>query len=472
MRTTHPPNKPPNTADAIQSGVPTYHGKHDATGQHDSRSVATFGHVSTRDKATRPQNPAAKNPTSTNRAASAARALLSVGLAVVPVLPRAKKCVVTGWPDLRITPSTVGQHFRDPDGNVGVLWGAASGGIVDVDLDHPLALEHADKFLPPTGATWGRPSKPRSHRLYRIADGPMASTKFDGLDKQRLVDLQSDGRMSVAPGSIHASGEHVNWDVGADGALGSIGVVEGEELLEAIERLVEHVRAIQRATLYTDTKDPENPKTQTPKDPKALIPKDPSKSDTHSLREMDDERIWGIIDDFVVTGHGQHDSASFTLARFLKLDARIATLEGARGFFDAWWARSKPHCQEQDDDLAWAKFADGWDRAVIAVVSGGVAARVLADLASVPKYLNRHDYNERTSSVLAAIAEMARRQPTEPFALANDQIARAFGMTSQNAGLLLDTFARNGYIVIVDRGKRSDIRALRRAKRVRWNGDP
>jgi hypothetical protein len=405
------------------------------------------------------------------RSIAAARALLSMGLAVVPVLPREKRCIVKAWPELRITPDEIASYFADPDGNVGVLWGAASGGIVDVDLDHPLALEHADKFLPPTGATWGRPSKLRSHRLYRIADGLMGSTKFDGLDKQRLVDLQSDGRMSVAPGSIHESGEHVNWDAGADGALGSIGVVEGAELLEAIERLVEHVRAIQRATLYTDTKDPENPKTPKPKGPKTLRPKDPSKSDTQAPRGMDDEQVWRVIDDYVVTGRGQHDSASFTLARFLKLDARIATLDGARRFFDAWWVRSKPHCQEKDDDLAWMKFADGWDRAVIAVASGGVAARVLADLASVPPYPNRHGYNERTSMLLSSVAEMARRQPTEPFALTNNQIAKTFDMTPQNAGILLDGFERDGYFVIVDRGKRSDNPALRRARRVQWCDD-
>jgi hypothetical protein len=55
-------------------------------------------------------------------------------------------------------------------GNIGVKLGADSGWLVDVDLDCAEALALADLYLQPTGAIFGRASRPRSHRLY-IAPG-------------------------------------------------------------------------------------------------------------------------------------------------------------------------------------------------------------------------------------------------------------------------------------------------------------
>lgn len=53
--------------------------------------------------------------------------------------------------------------------NVGVLLGKASDGLVDVDLDVNEAAQVADLVWPP-GPTFGRKSRPRSHRLIRCPD--------------------------------------------------------------------------------------------------------------------------------------------------------------------------------------------------------------------------------------------------------------------------------------------------------------
>src|SRR4051812_27481905 len=42
--------------------------------------------------------------------------------------------------------------------------------VVYIDLDHRLAVELADQFIPETGAVFGRPGKPRSHRLFYSSD--------------------------------------------------------------------------------------------------------------------------------------------------------------------------------------------------------------------------------------------------------------------------------------------------------------
>ena len=56
-------------------------------------------------------------------------------------------------------------HFNGT-GNIGVLLGEPSGWLIDVDLDCDEAVALAPKFLPPTGATSGRPGKPASHWWY------------------------------------------------------------------------------------------------------------------------------------------------------------------------------------------------------------------------------------------------------------------------------------------------------------------
>ena len=77
-----------------------------------------------------------------------------------------KACYLNGWPSLRITTETqIVQYFSGPV-NVGAILGSVSK-LVDIDLDCPEAIDLADKYLPPTNSIFGRPSKPRSHRLYQ-----------------------------------------------------------------------------------------------------------------------------------------------------------------------------------------------------------------------------------------------------------------------------------------------------------------
>ena len=46
-----------------------------------------------------------------------------------------------------------------PGLSLGILLGAPSGGLVDVDIDAPEALALRDRFLPPTRSRFGRPNE-------------------------------------------------------------------------------------------------------------------------------------------------------------------------------------------------------------------------------------------------------------------------------------------------------------------------
>jgi hypothetical protein len=95
-----------------------------------------------------------------------------------------------------------------------VLLGPASGELVDIDLDCPEALALADKYTPPTGAIFGRASKPRSHRIY-IAPGAVKEAFADPLDGSTLLELRAAGRDGAAhqtlmPPSV-TNGECREW---------------------------------------------------------------------------------------------------------------------------------------------------------------------------------------------------------------------------------------------------------------------
>jgi Virulence-associated protein E/Bifunctional DNA primase/polymerase, N-terminal len=141
-----------------------------------------------------------------------------------PVLlkPRDKEpAPMKGWQHRRLTEAEVPLVFNGSC-NVGLQLGPASGGLVDVEFDSDTMRTLAPRFIPATRAVFGRTSKPRSHWLYRCPDlhdgqhGAAISIK-DAEDKEMAsLRIGDDGKgaQSMAPPSIHPSGEPVEW---ADG---------------------------------------------------------------------------------------------------------------------------------------------------------------------------------------------------------------------------------------------------------------
>jgi len=150
-----------------------------------------------------------------------AQAYVERGWRVVPIPFRSKNPALTGWTNLRLTAEKLPAIFNGAPGNIGVLLGAPSGDLIDVDLDCPEALLLAPSILPKTPAVFGRLSKPRSHYLYVSA---LETEKFDvpprrtgtatqtGTGRTMLVELRSTGGQTLFPGSTHPEGEPVAWE--------------------------------------------------------------------------------------------------------------------------------------------------------------------------------------------------------------------------------------------------------------------
>lgn len=145
-----------------------------------------------------------------NEARDAARRLIREGLCPVPIPNREKGPRVAGWQNLRIREDEVDRFFIE-NANIGVILGAPSRNLQDVDLDCDEALRLADDLLPATGRVHGRAGRPRSHRFY-LGDEPGRLVPFkDPVTKQMLVELRGDGGQTLIPPSVHPSGEGLEW---------------------------------------------------------------------------------------------------------------------------------------------------------------------------------------------------------------------------------------------------------------------
>ncbi len=159
-------------------------------------------------------------------ARDAARRELRRGRQPIPVPLGQKHPPYKGWQNLILIEDDVDLFFEAAQ-NVGVLNGVPSGNQIDADLDCAEAVQLAPHTLPPTGAVFGRPGKPGSHRLY-VCD-PLPPTKqFKDVDGTMLLELRSTGTHTLFPPSIHPGGEEIAWEEDGEPAH-----VDGDALIAA-----------------------------------------------------------------------------------------------------------------------------------------------------------------------------------------------------------------------------------------------
>jgi hypothetical protein len=160
----------------------------------------------------------------------AAGAYLEKGWHSVPIPAKQKRPVLDGWPTLRLGAADLPEYF-DGRGNVGLLTGEPSGGLIDIDLDCDEAVALAPVLLPETPMRSGRPSRPRSHHWYVTTPIPENAT-FKDIDGTTLVELRGTGRQTVVAPSEHPEGEPYRWEGPLEPAA-----VSGDVLAAAGRRL-------------------------------------------------------------------------------------------------------------------------------------------------------------------------------------------------------------------------------------------
>lgn len=158
-----------------------------------------------------------------------AREYYGRGWQPIPVAFKGKRAILPNWSRVRLSADDLEQHFLG-ERNIGVLLGEPSGGLVDVDLDHPVAVQLAPHFLGHT-AVFGRPGNPNSHWLF-FADGAPSQTYKDPMGRM-LLEIRAGGHQTVFPGSVHESGDRIEWA----GPERSPSAVEAQALTQAVGTL-------------------------------------------------------------------------------------------------------------------------------------------------------------------------------------------------------------------------------------------
>ena len=133
-----------------------------------------------------------------------------------------KRPILKGWQERQLSEDELPDYFVDGR-NLGIVLGGAAG-LVDVDLDNPVAVAVADLLLPDTVKS-GRKMNPRSHhwfvcdpappsRRYFLTK-PMADRLMIESGEAVLVELRSTGHQTVVAPSIHpVDGDRYLWHPG------------------------------------------------------------------------------------------------------------------------------------------------------------------------------------------------------------------------------------------------------------------
>jgi len=150
------------------------------------------------------------------------------GYLVVPVPFREKGPKIAAWQKLRLKLEDLKNHFGSAPQNLGVLLGEPYGNA-DVDVDCAEALKLWPTFALDTRLVFGRLSKPRSHRFYRV-DPPGPGVAFvDPVDNATMIEfrcLSKEGKVgfqTIVPPSTHKdTGELLRFEQGLDGDLANV----------------------------------------------------------------------------------------------------------------------------------------------------------------------------------------------------------------------------------------------------------
>jgi hypothetical protein len=156
------------------------------------------------------------------------------GFSVTPL--HGKRPVLRRWQKRHLRESELPDYFVDGR-NIGIVLGGLAG-VVDVDLDNPMAVAVADLLLPDTLES-GRATSPRSHRWYVCEPTPrskaysltkrMADRLMVESGEGALVELRSTGRQTAIAPSVHpVDGDRYIWHPG------EIYKIDGQELTELV----------------------------------------------------------------------------------------------------------------------------------------------------------------------------------------------------------------------------------------------
>lgn len=146
----------------------------------------------------------------------AAEAYDKMSWVVVPSIAGGKGSHLAGWSTLEPHQLNLQEHFAG-DGGVAILLGPS--GLVDVDLDSPVAIALAPSFLPSTGFVFGHGCSDARHYVFSSPDAAeIKQLSLNGPSGQgMLLELRSGKKLLDCPPSAHPDGDIRQFSAAASG---------------------------------------------------------------------------------------------------------------------------------------------------------------------------------------------------------------------------------------------------------------
>ncbi len=347
---------------------------------------------------------------------------------------------------------TVREWFKkSPLANLGIASGARSNLLVlDIDPRNrgDETVAELVKTLGPlpdtvTSLTGGG----GKHLLFKHPGGSVRGSLGSG------VDVLGDGKLFVAPPSIHGSGGSYHWELSSTPELVEVAALpekwqEGISLAIAQQGDREH-RGDRGDRVQGGERAPESEsRGATPVIP--VVPVIP----VNLLPPAEEWTVDRVLNVAKVRGSGQHDQATLSLARGVRLNLGIVDREVARPIFDRWHEESHRYFADPDYDTCWSKFVRVFDVAKVPLGVKDLFGRACAAAeGKPPPACADRVRSPRAKKLISACREMSLLMGGGPFKLSFHQIADRFGGSPQAASDLMHGLARDGILACVDRGK-------------------
>ena len=169
------------------------------------------------------------------------RIIREIGAKPVPLVHGSKKPLENKWtdPEYQADPAM----WERQQLNIGMLTGPSRGGPVDIDVDCQEGVVFAAAMLPKTSMIFGRKSKPKSHYLYKVETDELSrKAYYDFYDGGVIMEVRGDGGQTMCPGSIHDSGELVEWASDADSFVPA--TADAEVLTHTVKKITAAINIV------------------------------------------------------------------------------------------------------------------------------------------------------------------------------------------------------------------------------------
>lgn len=378
---------------------------------------------------------------STNGLLEAALAHARRGWSIIPI-GKGKKplCKWARYQSERADEATIREWLAKPRvRGLAVVLGAVSGGLACRDFDEAESYERWARAHPDEAKALPTARTARGFHVYFRCPGEVPATR-----KLSDGELRGEGAYVIAPPSVHDTGAVYEWTVLPGSATREVDPVA----IGLAPESGQDEPTGKRGGRVTGIAGQQGPT------PISLSGKSPA---THPIPEV-----------CFVTGPGQHDRATLTLARFVKLNLGLASLAEARPWYDEWYQKSADGMSDPDPDLAWMKFRRAFARARIPL--GAHPAEIAMENARLgPQPAEVEMYRgKKTRMLVVLLYHLDRLAPGEPFVLSSHKAAALIRTDPGTAHCLLHGVAEDGVTECVYRGRAGQ--PGKNAARWRWIG--